>query len=99
VSAFRFGTNLAQHLRHLLMDAFVGRQNLRAGNIERTSIHIGDLAAGFLNQQRSRGHIPWLEAEFPKSIEPAARDGSEVERGGTRAPHSLDARHHFFPEA
>src|SRR5439155_6399389 len=45
--------------------------------------------AGFGDQQNAGGHIPWLQTEFPEQIQAAARNKSQVERGGTRAPHSM----------
>ena len=74
VTSFRFGTNLAQDFRHFLVDPAVGCEDLRTRQIEWSSIHIGDGAAGLLDQQRARRDVPRLQPEFPEAIEPAACD-------------------------
>jgi hypothetical protein len=52
------------------------------------AVQLGHDAAGFLDEQDSRGHVPGLQVQLPEGIEPAARDVGEVERGGAGAAHS-----------
>jgi hypothetical protein len=51
VAALGLGANLAQHLRYLIVDAAVGREELRAREVQRSAIHVGDRAARLLDKE------------------------------------------------
>ena len=40
---------------------------------------VGELSSGFPNDDRSGGHVPWVEAHLPKSIEASGCDVTEIQ--------------------
>ena len=58
------------------------------------AIQIADQPAGLGNEQTACGHVPWVEADFPKAIVIARGDISEVERGRTGTANSCGRGHH-----
>src|SRR5687768_11965872 len=70
----------------------------RAGDLAGLEIaalaaQVADQAAGLLDHQRARGHVPRGEAHLPERVEAAAGDVGEVERGCARAPDARALRH------
>src|SRR5438270_12808856 len=55
-------------------------------------MEIGHATTGFLNHQYTRCGVPGIQIEFPKSIEPAARDITQIKRRRTRPPHSVGSQ-------
>ena len=51
VAAVGLGTDVAQYLRHLAMNQFVGREDLRARYIERSAVHVRHRTAGLGDNQ------------------------------------------------
>src|SRR6516225_7671109 len=70
---------------HLGVHATVRRDDLAEPGIERSAVQRTDLASGLFDQQRPGGDVPWVEADLPEAVEPAARDVREIDRCRTEA--------------
>src|SRR5579862_1030143 len=64
-------------------------ENVRIAKIKRRAVHICTTASGLANKKNARRYVPGMQAEFPKQIQPPARDISEIERGGSRPAHPV----------
>ena len=58
-------------------------------NCARLAVHFGPAAACLLQDDDSGGHIPWIEAELPKGVDPAASDVAKVDGGRSGPPHAV----------
>ena len=56
---------------------------------------IADQAARFGNQQRTRCHVPGLQASFKKAVGQAGGDVGQVQRRSAGATHARALAHHF----
>ena len=55
------------------VEVFVSGENLQAKEVQEIAVYVGNAAAGFFDDQYSRGHIPRFQVEFPVAVEAAAR--------------------------
>src|SRR5437899_2227511 len=71
------------------MHLAVRGDDLAAEQIDRPVRIVGDAAAGFLDDQYRRRHVPGMQMVLPEPVESAGRDIAEVEGRGSQAPHAL----------
>src|SRR5579862_6767961 len=64
-------------------------QDVTSANIQGRAAHVGADAAGFADQQNSRGHVPWIELEFPKHVQSATGDVCQIQRRRSRTPDAV----------
>src|SRR5262245_40824055 len=69
----------------------VGRKNVAGKDVERPAVIPGHCPAGFLNDERAGGDVPWIQFLFPEPVESPSRDVTEVQRGGAQATDRLRA--------
>jgi hypothetical protein len=83
--------NFVRDASSLFVNQAVGRENHGTSEAVRLAGKIADFAAGFLDQENTRGGVPTVKAEFPESLEATGGDTREIERGGTIAANSVGA--------
>jgi len=71
------------------VDETIGGQDRGAAKLIGTAVEAGDFSAGFLDEENASSDVPFGEAELPETVEATHGDGSEVERGGAVATHSM----------
>ena len=73
------------------MNLSVRRQKMRPVQTMSPALHVRYLAARFFNQQFTSCHVPGAQAEFPKSVQPAASHVRQI--NGRRAAPPDAMRH------
>ncbi len=73
------GNRLVDQLMHFR----VAGDDVAAGQVAVIEAEVGDNAAGLLNQQHSGGHIPFMQADFPKPVQSAGGYVGQVQRRRT----------------
>src|SRR5213083_1760011 len=54
----------------------------------RLALKVADQAAGLLDEESARRHVPGRKAQLPEGVEPPAGDVSEIQRRGPGAAHA-----------
>ncbi len=62
---------------------------MRTAQARRRSVHVRTFAARFGDQQNAGGHVPGIQAKFPKGIQPPAGYIGQIQRRGSGAPHAM----------
>src|SRR4051812_42807068 len=62
---------------------------MRTPELKLPAVHVGANPASLLDQQRPGGHVPWVQSELPKRVQPPTGDIREIEGRGPRAPHAM----------
>src|SRR5205085_1688708 len=75
-----------------IMNQAVARQSLTAVALEGTAIKSRNPAAGLFDDQHAGSGIPGIEIELPEAVELSRRHATQVEGGGTSAPHAVRAQ-------
>jgi hypothetical protein len=76
---------------HLFVDKTVGGEDDWSAKLIGISGEIGDLAAGFFDEEDARGGIPLLQVKFPEAIEAAGGDAGKIERRRAVAADAVGA--------
>ena len=71
------------------MNKAVGCHRFAAIELKGSPSEIAHHSAGLFYQQHAGCGIPWIQIEFPESIEPSAGNIAEIERRRTRPPYSM----------
>src|ERR687891_2192951 len=74
-----------------LVDAGRGAEDVADGQIQRLAVDARDPTTRLLDDQRTGGDVPRLEAELEEAVEAPARDVGEIERRAAEAPNALGA--------
>src|SRR3972149_9379787 len=83
---------LLQDSQHFVVDAAVGRDDLRPLGVQGSALEIRDAPAGLLDHEHPRGRVPRADPQFPVTVEPPRRHVAEVEHRGAHASHALTAQ-------
>ena len=80
-----------RHCAYLFVDQPISGEDDGASELVRIAREIRNFATGFFNQQNACGSIPFRKAEFPESVEAAARHGGKIQGGRAITAHSVRA--------
>src|SRR5258708_37648869 len=80
VAAVGLRTRMCDYLDQLVVQPTVGRDDIRAAQVELGGVHITHASACFLDAQCACGHVPSAETELPESVGASCRDVGEIER-------------------
>src|SRR3990172_1144595 len=83
---------LLQDSQHFVVDAAVGRDDLRPLRVQGSALEIRDSPARLLDHEHPRGRVPRADAQFPVPLEPPRRHIAEIKPRGAHAPHALTAQ-------
>src|SRR5579864_519567 len=83
------GKNLFEFLQQRIVDKPIRCERLSAVQLKRAAVKIRHSAARFLHHQHASSRVPGIEIEFPKTIEAAAGDGTQIQRSRSRTPHPV----------
>src|SRR5579864_1607020 len=83
------GKNLFEFMQQGIVDQPVRRERFSAVQLKRAAVKIRHSAARFLHHQHAGSRVPGIEIEFPKTIEAAAGDGTQIQRSRSRTPHPV----------
>jgi hypothetical protein len=87
-----------KQIDNLRMNCAVISQDVGGTNGRRRAPHVGDASSRLLDKKHTGSHIPWIQIEFPKRIDPAAGDVGEVDGGSAGAAHAMSFHRQLVKE-
>src|SRR3954471_6268444 len=72
------GFDGGEFFEKLVVNKTIRSQDLAAGQLEGATVHVGDDAACFLDQQDAGSGVPWVERELPKPVHATRRNTAEI---------------------
>src|SRR6185437_14080955 len=90
----RFLKRLVEKLHQRFMQIRIGGEHIPAAEHARAAAYVGDIAAGFADDEDAGCKIPGRQVELPEAVESPGSDIGEVERGDAEAPDAARRGHH-----
>ncbi len=75
------------------MENSIARKYIIGVDVHGVPLEIRDESPRFLYQKNSRCHVPWMQPEFPETVDPSTRQIGQIESGGTAAANALNPQY------